>query len=137
MRGVRPLFSVFCLKSSDSSETNPRRARLDAGEDFLSSLSVILLSIGFSDDFCFGVVCSGVKGRLNSSVSFWESTLDAPQFTLDTFSYGYRLPFVSYPALCFLSNIRRLLGIPTLFFVLFLSFWTMAVSWSIVVSFLS
>ena len=62
---------------------------------------MILLSIAFSDDFCFGNVCSGVKGRLNSSVSFWASTLDAPQFTLDTFSYGYRLPFVSYPALCF------------------------------------
>ena len=51
MRGVRRPFSVFCLKSSDSSETNLRRARLDEGEDFHPSLSVILLSIGFSDDF--------------------------------------------------------------------------------------
>ena len=32
------------------------------------------------------------------------STLDAPQFTLHTISHGYRIPFASYPAPCFLSN---------------------------------
>ena len=35
---------------------------------------------------------------------FWASTLDAPQFTLDTISHGYRIPFASYPAPCFLTN---------------------------------
>ena len=63
-----------------------------------------MLSIGFSEEFCAGNVCAGVKGRLKSSVSFWASTLDAPQFTLDTISHGYRIPFASYPAPCFLSN---------------------------------
>ena len=53
-----------------------------------------MLSIGFSEEFCAGNVCAGVKGRLKSSVSFWASTLDAPQFTLDTISHGP----------CFLSN---------------------------------
>ena len=32
------------------------------------------------------------------------STLDAPQFTLDSISRGYRTPFASYPARCFLTN---------------------------------
>ena len=63
-----------------------------------------MLSIGFSEEFCAGNVCAGVKGRLKSSVSFWASTLDAPQFTLDTILHGYRIPFASYPAPCFLSN---------------------------------
>ena len=63
-----------------------------------------MLSIGFSEEFCAANVCAGVKGRLKSSVSFWASTLDAPQFTLDTISRGYRIPFASYPAPCFLSN---------------------------------
>lgn len=63
-----------------------------------------MLSICFSEEFCSGNVCVGVKGRLKSSVSFWASTLDAPQFSLDTISHGYRLPFASYPAPCFLSN---------------------------------
>ena len=76
-------FSVFCLKSSDSSETNPRRARLDAGEDFHSSLSVILLSIGFSDDFCFGNVCSGVKGRhYQKSVTFCAREVFGTRFQI-------------------------------------------------------
>ena len=47
---------------------------------------------------------AGVKGRLKSSVSFWVSTLDAPQFTLDTISHSYQIPFASHPAPCFLSN---------------------------------
>ena len=63
-----------------------------------------MLSIGFSEEFCAGNVCAGVRGRLKSSVSYWASTLDAPQFPLDTISHGYRIPFVSYPAPCFLSN---------------------------------
>ena len=63
-----------------------------------------MLSIGFSEEFCAGNACTGVKGRLKSSVSFWASTLDAPQFTLDTISHDYRIPFASYPAPCFLSN---------------------------------
>ena len=63
-----------------------------------------MLSIGFSEEFCDSNVCAGVKGRLKSSVSFWASTLDAPPFTLDTISYGYRIPFASFPAPCFLSN---------------------------------
>jgi len=63
-----------------------------------------LLSICFSEEFCAGNVCAGVKGRLKSAVSYWASTLDVPQFTLDTISHGYRIPFASYPARCFLSN---------------------------------
>ena len=63
-----------------------------------------MLSIGFSEEFCSGNVCAVVKGRLKPTVSFWASTLDAPQFTLDTISHGYRIPFASYPAPCFLSN---------------------------------
>ena len=63
-----------------------------------------MLSIGFSEEFCAGNVGAAVKGRLKSSVSYWASTLDAPQFTLDTISHGYRIPFASYPAPCFLSN---------------------------------
>ena len=63
-----------------------------------------MLSIGFPEEFCAGNVCAGVKGRLKSSVSFWASTLNAPQFTLDTISHGYRIPFARYPAPCFLSN---------------------------------
>ena len=63
-----------------------------------------MLSISFSEEFCAGNVCAGVKGRLKSSVSFWASTLDAPQFTLDTISPGFRIPFARYPAPCFLSN---------------------------------
>ena len=49
-------------------------------------------------------MCAGVKGCLKSSVGFWASTLDAPQFTLDTISHGYQIPFTSYPAPCFLTN---------------------------------
>lgn len=63
-----------------------------------------LLSINFSEEFCVGNVCAGVKGRLKSAVSFWASSLDAPQFTLDTISHGYWIPFASYPGTCFLSN---------------------------------
>ena len=63
-----------------------------------------MLSISFSEEFCACNLCAGVKGRLKSSVSFWASTLDAPQFTLDTILQGYRIPFASYPAPCFLSN---------------------------------
>ena len=63
-----------------------------------------MLSISFSEEFCAGNVCAGVKGRLKSSVSFWAFTLDAPQFTLDTISQGYLISFASYPAPCFLSN---------------------------------
>ena len=63
-----------------------------------------MLSIGFSEEFCSANVCAGVKGRLKSSVGFWASTLDAPQFTLDTISHGYRIPFASHPAPCFLTN---------------------------------
>ena len=92
-----------------------------------------MLSIGISEEFCAGNVCAGVKGRLKSSVSFWASTLDAPQFTLDTISHGYRIPFASYPAPCFLSNnLSALIGILTLLFMQFQSFWTMAVLRSIV-----
>ena len=49
-------------------------------------------------------MCAEVKGRLKSSVSDWASTLDAPQFTLDTISHGLWIPFASYPVPCFLSN---------------------------------
>ena len=71
-----------------------------------------MLPIGFSEEFCAGNVCAGVKGRLKSSVTFWASTLDAPQFTLDNISHGYRIPFASYPAPCFLSNILSALRRP-------------------------
>ena len=70
-------------------------------------------------------MCAEVKGRLKSSVSDWASTLDAPQFTLDTISHGLWIPFASYPVPCFLS-------ILTLLFMQFLSFWTVAVLRSIV-----
>ena len=63
-----------------------------------------MLSIGFSEVFCTGKVCAGVNGRLKSCVSFWASTLDAPQLTLDTISHGYQIPFAIYPAPCLLSN---------------------------------
>ena len=49
-------------------------------------------------------MCAEVKGRLKSSVSDRASTLDAPQFTLDTISHGFRIPFASYPVPCFFSN---------------------------------
>ena len=96
--------SAFCLKSSNSSKANPRRDCLDEGEDSRSLVECDFLSIGFSEEFCAGNVYAAVKGRLKSSVSFWASTLDAPQFTLDTILHGYRIPFASYPAPCFLSN---------------------------------
>lgn len=54
-------------------------------------------SIGFSEEFCAGNACAGVKGRL-------KSTLDSPQFVLDTISHGYRIPLASYPVPCFLRN---------------------------------
>ena len=63
-----------------------------------------MLSISFSEEFCAGNVCAGVKGRLKSSASFLASSLGDPQFNLDTISHGYRFPFASYPAPCFLSN---------------------------------
>ena len=43
-------------------------------------------------------------GGLQSSVGFLASTLDAPQSTLDSISHGYRIPFASYLAPCFLTN---------------------------------
>ena len=96
--------SAFCLKSSNSSKANPRCDCLDEGEDSHSLVECDFLSIGFSEEFCAGNVYAAVKGRLKSSVSFWASTLDAPQFTLDAIVHGYRIPFASYPAPCFLSN---------------------------------
>ena len=45
-----------------------------------------------------------LKAVLSPPLVFWASTLDAPQFTLDTISHGYRIPFASYSAPCFLSN---------------------------------
>ena len=47
---------------------------VDEGEGSHSLVECELLSIGFSEEFCFGNVCAGVKGRLKSSVSFWAST---------------------------------------------------------------
>ena len=55
---------------------------------------------------------AGVKGLLKSSFSFWASNLDAPHFTLDTISHDYRIPFVSFPAPCFLSDILSALRNP-------------------------
>ena len=74
------------------------------GEDSHSLVQCDLPSIGFSEEFCAGNACAGVKGRLKSSVGFWASTLDAPQFVLDTISHGYWNPLASYPAPCFLRN---------------------------------
>ena len=50
---------------------------LDKGEDSHSLAECDLLSIGFSEEFSFGNVCTGVKGCLKTSASFWASTLDA------------------------------------------------------------
>ena len=77
---------------------------VDEEEDSHSLVKCDLLSISFSEEFCAGNVCAGVKDRLKSSVSFWASTLDAPQFTLDTISQSYWIPFASYPSPCFLRN---------------------------------
>ena len=73
-------------------------------EDSHSLVECDLLSIDFSEGFCAGNVCAGVKGRLKSSVSFWASTLDPPQLTLDTIStaIGFLLPVIR-PRV-FLSN---------------------------------
>ena len=49
---------------------------------------------------------SGVKGRLKQSISYWESTICAPQFVLGLISEGYRLPFVRFPDKCYLRNNR-------------------------------
>ena len=49
---------------------------------------------------------SGVKGRLKQCISYWESTICAPQFVLGQISEGYRLPFVRFPDKCHLRNNR-------------------------------
>ena len=91
-----------------------------------------MLSIGFSEEFCAGNVCAGVKGPLKSSVSFWASTLDAPQFTIDTISHGCRIPFASYPAPCFLSNNLSALRHPDFVVHAISELWTITVLRSIV-----
>ena len=48
---------------------------------------------------------SGVKGRLKQSISYWESTICAPQFVLGLIAIlGYRLPFVRFSGKCYLRN---------------------------------
>ena len=49
---------------------------------------------------------SGVKGRLKQCISYWESTICAPQFVLGRISEGYRLPFVRFPDKSHLRNNR-------------------------------
>ena len=61
---------AFCSKWSNSLKANPRRSLLDEGEDSHSLVECDLLSIGFSEEFCAGNVCAGVKGRFMSSISF-------------------------------------------------------------------
>ena len=61
---------------------------------------------GSYDDFNVKSTRSGVKGRLSASIEFWKSTLNAPEFVLDTIRRGYRLPFAEYPPSCFLANNR-------------------------------
>jgi len=73
-------------------------------EDSHALVECDLLSDGFSEEVCASNACAGATGHLKSSIGFWASTLDAPQFTLDTISHGYRIPFASYSALCFLCN---------------------------------
>lgn len=62
--------------------------------------------MGSYDDFNVKSTRSGVKGRLSASIEFWKSTLNAPEFVLDTTRRGYRLPFAEYPPSCFLANNR-------------------------------
>ena len=49
---------------------------------------------------------SGVKGRPKQCISYWESTICAPQFVLGLISEGYRLPFVRFPDKCHLRSNR-------------------------------
>ena len=49
---------------------------------------------------------SDVKSRLKQCISYWESTICAPQFVLGLISEGYRLPFVRFPDKCHLRNNR-------------------------------
>ena len=63
---------AFCSKWSNSLKANPRRGLLDEGEDSHSLVECDLLSIGFSEEFCAGNVCAGVKGRFMSSISFFR-----------------------------------------------------------------
>ena len=91
-----------------------------------------MLSVGFLEEFCSVNVCAGVKGCLKSSVSFWHLPQALPNsVTLDTISYGDRLPFDSYPASFFLSNNSSALRHPGFIvhasIMQFQSFWTMAV----------
>ena len=46
----------------------------------------------------------GVKGHLSAAVSFWKSTLNAPEFLIDIITRGYRLPFAGCPSPCVLAN---------------------------------
>ena len=45
-----------------------------------------------------------VKGRFNSAVGFWKTTLNAPEFVLDVIRRGLRLPFAEYPPPCLLPK---------------------------------
>ena len=49
---------------------------------------------------------SGVKGRLKQCISYWKSTICAPQFVLGLISEGYGLLFVRFPDKCHLRNNR-------------------------------
>ena len=52
----------------------------------------------------------GVKGRFNSAMGFWKTTLNAPAFVLDGIRRGFRLPFAEYPPPCLLPNNKSALA---------------------------
>ena len=47
-----------------------------------------------------------MKGRFNSAVGFWKTTLNAPEFVLDVIRRGLKLPFAEYPPPCLLPNYK-------------------------------
>ena len=67
---------------------------------------------GNFDEFSSKNTSSGVKGRLNDSLNFWKTTLNAPEFVVDIIRRGYRLPFAEYPPPCFLANNRSAFQYP-------------------------
>ena len=58
------------------------------------------------DELSFKNISCCVKGHLIFSIDFWETTINAPEYVLDTIRRGYRLPFAKYPTQCFLANNR-------------------------------
>ena len=51
-----------------------------------------------------------MKGRFNSAMGFWKTTLNAPEFVLDGIQREFRLPFAEYPPPCLLPNNKSALA---------------------------